>query len=130
MNPQIYEHVIDRLFSIGALDVFLTPIIMKRGRPAILLTVLASPASLDRVTQVLFAETTTLGVRIQKMGRQKMERKIERKKTAAGLIRVKTAFQNGKPVRARAEFRDVLRLAQKKKRPLQDFWDEIHSDEP
>lgn len=126
MNPQLYEHVIGALFSAGALDVFLTPIIMKRGRPAILLTVLVSPLSLNGVTDILFAETTTLGVRIQKIERKKLERKVSQRKTRYGSLQVKTVFQNGRPVRRRPEFRDVQRIAKKEGRPLQTLLDEIN----
>lgn len=126
MNPQLYEHVMERLFAAGALDAFITPIIMKRGRPAVLLTVLVSPLSLEGATGVLFAETTTLGVRIQKITRRKLEREISRKKTRYGSLRVKTAFKNGLSVRKRPEFRDVQRIAKKEGRPLHTLWDEIN----
>ena len=125
MNPQLYEHVIDRLFSAGALDVFLTPIIMKRGRPAILLTALVEAPFLDKITEILFAETTTLGLRVRPVARKKLERKIKREKTPRGTLRVKTAFHNGKEIRARPEFRDVRRLARQKGEPLRTLWEEI-----
>jgi uncharacterized protein (TIGR00299 family) protein len=126
MNPQIYEHVIDTLFSAGALDVFLTPVIMKRGRPAILITVLTPASSSEKIVDTLLTETTTLGVRIQKMERRKLHRAITRKKTEHGSIHVKTAYQNGKPIKKRPEFRDVRKLAQGQGRPLHPLLEEIN----
>lgn len=128
MNPQMYEHVIETLFQAGALDVFLTPIIMKRSRPAILLTVLAPTADQEKLLGTLFTETTTLGARILKVGRKKLEREIKRKKTAHGSIRVKTASQNGRVVRKRPEFEDVRRLAQRSGRSLRSLWEEINQN--
>ena len=126
MNPQIYEHVFDILFSAGALDVFLTPIIMKRGRPAILITVLSSLSLSEKLTNLLFRETTTLGVRIKKIGRKILRRKITNKNTLYGSIQVKTAYQNGKPIRKKAEYRDVRRVADEKGKPLYPLMEEIN----
>ena len=125
MNPQMYEHVIDTLFQTGALDVFLTPIIMKRGRPAILITILSPLSAYHEILQALFTETTTLGARILKLGRKKLEREIQKKKTSHGAIRVKTASQNGRVLRKRPEFEDVRRLARQSGRPLRMLWEEI-----
>ncbi len=124
MNPQIYEHVFERLFEAGALDVFLTQIIMKRGRPGILLTVLAAPALQEKMTQVLFAETTTLGVRVQRLARRILTRKIRVSNTPEGPVRIKTAYQDGRILRARPEFRDVKKIAEVTARPLRSLLDQ------
>ncbi|MFQ5950187.1 MAG: nickel pincer cofactor biosynthesis protein LarC, partial [Nitrospiria bacterium] len=126
MNPQLYEVVVDTLFQAGALDVYLTPVIMKKGRPAILITVLSPPALSDKIVNILFAETTTLGVRIQKISRQKLKRKTKKEETEYGSLHVKTAFKNGQPIRRRPEFRDVKGLAKKKGRPLRSLLEEIN----
>lgn len=128
MNPQMYEHVMETLFQAGALDVFLTPIIMKRSRPAILITLLSPVSAQHDLLQTLFTETTTLGARILRVGRKKLEREIRTEKTPHGSIRVKTASQNGRVVRKRPEFEDVRRLARKSGRPLQILWEEITRD--
>ncbi len=125
MNPQVYEHLFEALFSAGAVDVFLTPVIMKRGRPAILLTVLTTSAFLDGVTRLLFRETTTLGARIQKVARRKLVREVKKRKTSHGPLFVKTAFQNGEPLRSRPEFRDVRKLSKKRGVPLITLLDEM-----
>ena len=118
MNPQIYEHVIERLFSEGALDVFLTPVIMKRGRPGILLTALAQPARTDALVRLLFLETTTLGVRIRKVARRTLQRTIEKVATPRGIVRMKAALQDGKTLRRRPEFRDVKAISKRAALPL------------
>jgi len=125
MNPQIYEHVFDVLLTAGALDVFLTPIIMKRGRPAILLTVLAHTHQLETVTDVIFRETTTLGVRIHKMERRKLSRRLTKHKTPYGPVLVKEAIQKGRVIRKRPEFKEVQQLSKKEGRPLREVLDEI-----
>jgi len=76
VNPQTYEYVMEQLFACGALDVTLMPVIMKRGRPGIVLTCLAASAQLDRILDVLFQETTTLGVRIGEVTRQILPRRF------------------------------------------------------
>ncbi|MFY9269057.1 MAG: nickel pincer cofactor biosynthesis protein LarC [Candidatus Manganitrophaceae bacterium] len=125
MNPQLYEQVIESLFEVGALDVFLTPIIMKRGRPAILLTVLSRPTGTSEIIETLFTETTTLGVRLQPIGRKKLDRKIEKRETPHGPIHVKSASRNGRILRERPEFQEVRRIARKKGRPLRIVLEEI-----
>jgi len=125
MNPQIYEHVMARLFEAGALDVFLTQVIMKRGRPGVLLTLLTQPADTERMVRMLFSETTTLGVRIQKLARRTLERRVRVTDTPHGPIRVKTAYQAGRPLRQRPEFRDVQHVAQKTGGALRPLWEEL-----
>ena len=125
MNPQLYEHVMEALFAAGALDVFLTPIIMKRGRPAILLTLLSPASACDAVVQTHFTETTTLGVRLQKIGRKKLGREIRKQKTSHGTVRVKSASQNGRVLRKRPEFQDVRQIARRNDLPLRTLWEEI-----
>ncbi len=124
MNPQIYEHVFERLFAAGALDVFLTQIIMKRGRPGILLTVLSLPVEAEKMTRLLFSETTTLGVRIQRIARRILTRKIGPSDSLP--IRIKTAYRDGRPLKRRPEFRDVQRIARKSGQALAPLWDEIN----
>jgi uncharacterized protein (TIGR00299 family) protein len=118
MNPQVYEEVVARLFVAGALDVFLTPVIMKRGRPGILLTVLTPPDRVAALTQIVLRETTALGVRMQKMTRRTLERKIEKMTTPDGPVRMKQAIQEGEILRIQPEFRDVKKMAKHHPLPL------------
>ena len=76
MNPQVYDYLIEKLMQQGAQDVYLTPIIMKKGRPAILLSVLTDKAKTEAVLDTIFRETTSIGVRIQEVGRKKLTREI------------------------------------------------------
>ena len=84
LNPQIYDHVMERLFAAGARDVTLTPTIMKKGRPAITIAVLAEAARRDALAKVLFAETSTIGVRFHPVARLKLRREIREVETRWG----------------------------------------------
>ncbi|SRR5579875_2727633 len=91
LNPQIYGHLCERLLAAGARDVTLTPTIMKKGRPALTVSVLAEAALREAVAAVLFEETTTIGVRFHPVARLKLEREIRKIATRWGTIRVKVA---------------------------------------
>jgi uncharacterized protein (DUF111 family) len=91
MSPELYEHAGTRLFAAGALDVTLVPVQMKKGRPGVLLQVLAPPAARDAVARVLFSETTTIGVRFHEAGRLKLPRRVVEVATPYGPIAVKIA---------------------------------------
>lgn len=109
MNPQDYELVFDRLYDAGALEVFMTPVIMKRSRPGILLTVLAQD-NIDGIMQILLTETTTLGVRFTKTSRRKITRNIKKVKSPYGTIRIKIAEFNQK-MKFSIEYEDLKKLA-------------------
>jgi uncharacterized protein (DUF111 family) len=127
MNPQAYELLIDRLLEQGALDVTLTPAIMKRSRPGIVLTVLADAAKLEPVLRVMFADTTTLGVRIQEVSRRLLSREIVELDTKFGAVRIKVASEAGRGSRlkSRPEYRDCKRLAEETGLPLQTIMREV-----
>ena len=110
LNPQIYDHVMERLFSAGARDVTLTPTIMKKGRPAITLAVLAEAAKRDALAKVLFAETSTIGVRFHPVARLKLRREIREVETRWGRIKVKFSKGDG-AVTATPEYDDCRRVA-------------------
>lgn len=78
MNPQFYEYVMERLFKAGALDVFLENIIMKKGRPAVKLTVISEESDIDKLSSILFQETTTIGLRFYKAHRKTLDREIKK----------------------------------------------------
>jgi uncharacterized protein (TIGR00299 family) protein len=120
MNPQAYEVLMERLLAQGALDVTLTPVIMKRGRPGIVLTVLADAAKVESLLQVFFAETTTLGVRIQEVSRRLLPREVTEVSTKFGPIRIKVARTPGTNVllKAQPEYRDCKRIADETGQPL------------
>ena len=120
MNPQIYEYIIDRLFQAGALDVYITPTIMKKSRPAHMLSIITKSEHLDNIRRLVFKETTTIGVRISKMARSILTREIREVKLPYGTVRVKIASdQNG--VRSISpEYEDCKKIAMETGMPLRD----------
>jgi uncharacterized protein (DUF111 family) len=111
MNPQIYEHVMNRLLAAGALDVTLTPIQMKKNRPSTMLSVLCRPADADALLKIVFAETTTLGVRRSSIERVSLPRTIDTVETPYGSIRVKVVRWD-EIDRAVPEYEDCRRAAE------------------
>jgi uncharacterized protein (TIGR00299 family) protein len=111
MNPQLFGPLMDALLEAGALDVFYTPVQMKKGRPGTLITVLARPAARDALTDILFRDSTTIGVRYQEMERCCLERAIETVETAYGPVRFKVARRDGRELNASPEFDDCQVLA-------------------
>jgi uncharacterized protein (TIGR00299 family) protein len=118
MNPQWYEHVTARLFEAGALDVFLTPIQMKHGRPGTQLSVLTSETRVSDALDILFAETTTIGVRMQPVQRRKLHREMMTVETPYGPVAVKFARRGETVVNATPEYRDCQRIAAEQDVPL------------
>jgi uncharacterized protein (TIGR00299 family) protein len=118
LNPQIYEHVTERLFAEGARDVTITPTIMKKGRPGVTISVLAEVASRERLVGILFVETSTIGVRFHPVERLKLERKIIEVGTRFGVIRVKIAGEPSNPATITPEYEDCRRAASTHDVPL------------
>ena len=120
MNPQIFGTLMDRLLAEGALDVFYTPIQMKKNRPGTLLSVVAPPGARDRLTSTVFRETTTIGVRHREMERECLDRETVTITTPFGPVGVKIARRNGEVMNASPEFDDCARVATASGRPLKD----------
>src|SRR5262249_48776915 len=114
MNPQIFGIVMDRLYAAGALEVFYTPVQMKKNRPGTLLTVVAAPGRRTAMTEVIFSETTTIGLRHYDVDRECLEREIVTIETPIGPVRFKLARHNGRIVNATPEFEDCAALAREK----------------
>jgi len=106
MNPQLFGPLMDSLLAGGALDVFYVPAQMKKGRPGTLVTVLAKPSSREALTEILFRESTTIGVRYQEMDRSCLDRTIETVETPYGPVRFKVARRDGRELNAAPEFDD------------------------
>jgi pyridinium-3,5-bisthiocarboxylic acid mononucleotide nickel chelatase len=111
MNPQLFGPLMERLLAGGALDVFYTAVQMKKGRPGTLVTVLAKPEARDALTDLLFRESTTIGVRYQEMERCVLDRAIETVQTEYGAVRFKVARRDGRELNAAPEFDDCELLA-------------------
>jgi pyridinium-3,5-bisthiocarboxylic acid mononucleotide nickel chelatase len=124
MNPQFYDYLMERLLKMEVMDVFFTPILMKKNRPATLLTVICRVEHLPLVTHFLLRETTTLGLRWREEGRARAERETVTLKTKHGAIRFKLARWEGKLVNLSPEYEDCKRLAIQKGVPLKDVFEE------
>jgi uncharacterized protein (TIGR00299 family) protein len=119
MNPQIYGYFLEKALRAGALDVFATPVQMKKNRPGTLVTVLCKPEEEGKFSEMLFAETTTLGVRGTTATRRILPREWVKVTTAFGDVRIKVARVNGHIRHASPEFDDCRKLAEEKNVPLQ-----------
>ena len=124
MNPQFYDYIMEKLLAMNVLEVFLTPILMKKNRPGTLLTVIGPSEKRPAITEFLLKETTTLGLRWHEEERAKTEREILTKETRYGKIRFKLARWEGRVVNISPEYEDCKRLALKKGVPLKDIFEE------
>jgi hypothetical protein len=124
MNPEFYQHVFERLLETGALDVFTTPVMMKKTRPGVQLTVLAREESRDEITGIIFDETTTAGIRISRMDRVMLDREIRIINTRYGEVDVKFLSSGGRVVTVSPEYEDCRRIAKAKGVPLKTVYDE------
>ena len=119
MNPQILGHVMDKLFQAGALDVYFTPIFMKKNRPATRLSVIARQEDEFKLCDLILRETSTLGLRVSRVWRHEAEREIRNIPTRYGEIPVKVKFMDGQIVQATPEFDVCVRLAKTAGVPVQ-----------
>lgn len=125
VNPQAIGYLYDRLFTVGAIDVFTQAIAMKKSRPGILLTVLCTPEKIEICEQVIFQETTTLGIRRRLQQRTALWREIETVQTAYGIVRVKVArrdVNDRTPLNVQPEYEDCAAIAREHQIP----WREVH----
>lgn len=118
MNPQGFELLYERLFKVGALDVWVQPILMKKMRPAFKLSVLFNHSQQEKISEVIFKETPTLGVRFLEMDRLSLPRKIVRMKTPFGSVRMKVGWLDSKYTAASPEYEDIKRISRKKNLPF------------
>jgi hypothetical protein len=124
LNPQVFGYVMDRLLEEGALDVFGIPVQMKKNRPGTLLTVLCKAKDATKLTQLIFAETTTLGVRQRDEIRQTLARRWENVRTPWGEVRIKIASMNGTVTNYAPEYEDCRRIAAEHHVPLKTVMQE------
>lgn len=123
LNPQFYESAMERLFAAGALDVFMSPIQMKKNRPATLLSVICDPAMADSLTKIVLAETSTLGVRVSQWDRICLDRRWEEATTEFGPIRIKIGESNGHVIKASPEYEDCKRAASESGAPIRKVYE-------
>lgn len=123
MNPEIYDYLMERLFAAGARDVALAPIQMKKNRPGTRLTVIAEPRLRDRIAEILFRETSTIGLRYYPVRRIVLPRESRTLKTRFGEIRVKVIEEPGGRKRMSPEYEDLKRIAARRNLPLKSLYE-------
>jgi uncharacterized protein (TIGR00299 family) protein len=120
MNPQIFGVLMDKLYAAGALDVFYAAVQMKKNRPGTLVTIISKPEDREALTDLMFRETTTIGVRFAEMERECLERETVEVNTPLGSIRFKIARRNGRILNAQPEFEDIARIAGERGLPAKE----------
>jgi hypothetical protein len=128
MNPQIYEDVMEKLFSAGAMDVWLENIIMKKGRPAVKLTVLCPEEKAQLIGDTIFRETTSIGLRYGTTRRRTLERKMITVETGYGAVRVKVSRLRGDIVNAMTEYEDLKEISGRTGIPIKTLVAEIQRE--
>jgi uncharacterized protein (TIGR00299 family) protein len=119
MNPQIYGYLLEKALAAGALDVYTTPVQMKKNRPGTLLTVLCRPQDVNALMSLIFAETTTFGTRTYRAQRRVLPRESITVATSFGEVRIKLSRVNGRILHVAPEYEDCRKLAIEKSVPLQ-----------
>ncbi len=129
MNPEYYQHIIEKLLANGALDVYLTPIQMKKNRPAVKLNVLIDSKTaevLEKSLDIIFKESSSLGIRIyENVTRVSLDREVENIQTPWGEVRIKKAYLGGELINSTPEYEDCKQIAAKHKLPLIDIYNYI-----
>jgi pyridinium-3,5-bisthiocarboxylic acid mononucleotide nickel chelatase len=128
MNPENYDYIMEQLFREGVMDAYLTPIIMKKGRPAIKISVLCGADTLDKVERLLLSETSTLGVRKFEVEKTMLKRESLSLDTAYGKVRVKNAYLEGKRIKSKPEYDDCRKIAIEKGIPIMKVYEEINRE--
>jgi uncharacterized protein (DUF111 family) len=125
MPPEHFGYIMDKLFSAGAHDVFLTPIIMKKTRPATKISVLCSLNDIDTLKNILFLETTTLGIRTYEVQKEMLQRKKIKVTTQYGLIDIKIAGSSNSDIKIKPEYDQCKEAALKHNVPLRVVINEV-----
>lgn len=118
MNPQVFPFLIERLLETGAVDAYVTPVVMKKGRPGMLLSVLAPDGAVDELTKLIYRETTTIGVRYREMTRRKLPREEILVPSEFGPVRMKR-IATAAGIRIQPEYDEARRIARERSIPLQ-----------
>ena len=125
MNPERYTHVMDLLFEAGAADVFIMPIVMKKSRPGHMLSVLCNSDSVDKMKEILFTETSSIGLREHTLKKSMLRREMVVVSTKYGEIEVKRSFFNGRVVNEKPEFEQCRKLAREHGVTLEEISTEV-----
>ena len=125
LNPETYDYILERLFAQGAQDVYLNSIQMKKNRPAVKLSVLIKPEKLEEVSSIVFAETSSIGLRVTEVQKIMLPRKIIEVETRWGMVRVKVAGEKHPYVNAAPEYEDCRAIARKENLPLKEVYRQV-----
>ncbi len=125
MKGEIYSYLTEKLLGVGVLDVYMTPIMMKKTRPANMLSVICKDKDREKIEEIIFKETTTFGIRSYEVDRSILERKMEVKKTMYGDILVKGGYYKGEKIKTSLEYEEGKKIAIKNKIPLKDVYEAI-----
>jgi uncharacterized protein (TIGR00299 family) protein len=128
MSPQLYEPLMERLFEAGALDVHLTPVLMKKSRPGVVVTALCEPGAVRALTRTCFEESTTIGVRWTTYQRQRLPREMVTLATSLGALAYKVSRLDGRIVTVTPEFDEVRRIAREKGLPVRDALEQARAE--
>ncbi|WP_298844311.1 nickel pincer cofactor biosynthesis protein LarC [Clostridium sp.] len=128
MNPELYEYIIDQFFNEGALDAYITPIIMKKGRPSVKISILCEKDKAIRMKEILFRETTTLGVRSFKVDKTKLKRKFIKVNTSFGEVTVKEAYYKGEKIKSKFEYEECKRIAKSTGKSISEVYEKLRSE--
>jgi pyridinium-3,5-bisthiocarboxylic acid mononucleotide nickel chelatase len=124
MNPEFYDHISQRLFDAGAVDVFSSPILMKKNRPAQKLSILAPSTDFQKIKKIVFEESTTFGLRYYSVDRAILDRKNVVVETVYGSVNVKIGSLNGEVLQIAPEYEDCKALSKEKQVPLKQIYNE------
>ncbi|MBN2215440.1 MAG: nickel pincer cofactor biosynthesis protein LarC [Bacteroidales bacterium] len=125
MNPEFFEHISEELFKVGASDVFISNIIMKKGRPANVLNVICENGSADSVKEIIFTESTSVGTRTIPFRKDTLVRKFDTLQTIYGEVSVKRSFYNDKQVSCKPEYDECRKIASERGLPVKEVYNEI-----
>jgi uncharacterized protein (TIGR00299 family) protein len=126
MNPELYDTLMDRLFAAGAHDVFFTPIIMKKSRPAVVVSVLCDGGRQKAMEDVLWLNSSTFGLRSYKVAKTMLRREMVKVKTKYGEVTIKRGYLNGRIIKSKPEYDDCRKLAKENGISIQDIYESIH----
>ncbi len=127
MNPEWYDHLMEELFRAGAKEVFFTPVIMKKNRPAVKISVLASPDLSEAIKSMIYSNTTTLGIRSYSVTKDALERKFIPVDTKWGKVTIKASYYRGKLLHAKPEYEECRRIASEFDLSLQEVYQTINT---
>lgn len=122
MNPEFYDYIINSLFDSGAKDVYITPIIMKKSRPAAKLSVLCERSSEKLIEEILFRETSSLGLRKYQVEKIMLNRKITTVDTKYGKVKIKSAYYKEKLIKSKPEYEDCIKIARNENIPIKEVY--------